>query len=34
MIHPAEHGLVLVDWCYSVPAPAGRRPQDACPSRC
>jgi len=24
MIHPAEHGLVLVDWCYSVPAPAGR----------
>ena len=24
MIHPAEHGLVLVDWCYSVRAPAGR----------
>jgi hypothetical protein len=24
MIHPAEHGLVLVDWCYSLPAPAGR----------
>ena len=24
LIHPAEHGLVLVDWCYSVPAPAGR----------
>jgi len=24
MIHPAEHGLVLVDWCYSVPAPGGR----------
>jgi hypothetical protein len=26
MIHPGEHGLVLVDWCYSVPAPAGRVP--------
>ena len=26
LIHPAEHGLVLVDWCYSVPAPAGRVP--------
>jgi hypothetical protein len=24
MIHPAEHGLVLVDWCYSTQAPAGR----------
>jgi hypothetical protein len=24
MIHPAEHGLVLVDWCYSGPAPASR----------
>ena len=24
MIHPAEHGLVLVDWCYSCAAPAGR----------
>ncbi|HEY7144218.1 MAG TPA: molecular chaperone DnaJ [Streptosporangiaceae bacterium] len=24
LIHPAEHGLVLVDWCYSCPAPAGR----------
>ena len=24
MIHPAEHGLVLVDWCYSAPAPGGR----------
>jgi len=22
LIHPAEHGLVLVDWCYSVPGPA------------
>ena len=20
MIHPGEHGLVLVDWCYSVPS--------------
>jgi serine/threonine protein kinase len=20
LIHPGEHGLVLVDWCYSVPA--------------
>jgi serine/threonine protein kinase len=20
LIHPAEHGLVLVDWCYSVPS--------------
>jgi hypothetical protein len=26
MIHPAEHGLVLVDWCYSGPAPASRLP--------
>jgi hypothetical protein len=26
MIHPAEHGLVLVDWCYSVLAPASRVP--------
>ncbi|TDC61739.1 molecular chaperone DnaJ [Actinomadura sp. GC306] len=32
MIHPAEHGLVLVDWCYSVPGghaaagPSGRVP--------
>ncbi|MFB4307992.1 molecular chaperone DnaJ [Actinomadura sp. GTD37] len=32
MIHPAEHGLVLVDWCYSVPIghphddPSGRVP--------
>ena len=25
LIHPAEHGLVLVDWCYSV-APGGRIP--------
>jgi len=24
LIQPAEHGLVLIDWCYSVPAPAGR----------
>ena len=24
LIHPAEHGLVLVDWCYSVSGPAGR----------
>ena len=24
MIHPAEHGLVLVDWCYSGRAPGGR----------
>jgi hypothetical protein len=24
MIHPGEHGLVLVDWCYSGPAPALR----------
>jgi hypothetical protein len=22
LIHPGEHGLVLVDWCYSVPAGA------------
>jgi hypothetical protein len=22
MIHPAEHGLTLVDWCYSVTGPA------------
>ncbi|MFG2086366.1 MULTISPECIES: molecular chaperone DnaJ [unclassified Spirillospora] len=32
MIHPERHGLVLVDWCYSVPGrdaatgPAGRVP--------
>jgi serine/threonine protein kinase len=26
LIHPAEHGLVLVDWCYSVATiPAGGR---------
>ena len=24
LIHPAEHGLVLVDWCYSVSGSAGR----------
>lgn len=24
LIHPAEHGLVLVDWCYSVTAHAPR----------
>ena len=24
LIHPAEHGLVLVDWCYSASGPAGR----------
>lgn len=22
LVHPGEHGLVLVDWCYSVPAGA------------
>jgi serine/threonine protein kinase len=29
MIHPEQHGLVLVDWCYSVPSsldPGGRVP--------
>lgn len=26
MIHPGEHGLVLVDWCYSGAAPASRVP--------
>lgn len=32
LIHPGEHGLVLVDWCYSVPGcyaatdPSGRVP--------
>ena len=26
MIHPGEHGLVLVDWCYSGPAPYGPVP--------
>jgi hypothetical protein len=26
LIHPAGHGLVLVDWCYSGPAPAARVP--------
>ncbi len=24
MIHPRQHGLVLVDWCYSCPAPDGQ----------
>lgn len=24
LIHPAEHGLVLVDWCYSLAGPAAR----------
>jgi hypothetical protein len=24
MIHPGQHGLVLVDWCYSCPAPDGQ----------
>jgi hypothetical protein len=24
MIHPGQHGLVLVDWCYSCPAPGGQ----------
>jgi hypothetical protein len=31
MIHPAEHGLVLVDWCYSVSHRAGLVP--AVPAR-
>lgn len=26
MIHPAEHGLVLVDWCYSSTGTVGRLP--------
>ncbi|SEG58766.1 hypothetical protein SAMN04489712_10719 [Thermomonospora echinospora] len=26
LIHPEQHGLVLVDWCYSVPG--GRTPAD------
>ncbi len=26
MIHPAEHGLVLIDWCYSVRARSDRIP--------
>jgi hypothetical protein len=26
MIHPAEHGLVLVDWCYSAWSPGHRIP--------
>ncbi len=24
LIHPAEHGLVLVDWCYAITGPAGQ----------
>jgi hypothetical protein len=24
LIHPGEHGLVLVDWCYSLAGPAAR----------
>jgi hypothetical protein len=23
LIHPAEHGLVLVDWCYAITGPGG-----------
>lgn len=23
LIHPAEHGLVLVDWCYAITSPGG-----------
>jgi hypothetical protein len=23
LIHPAQHGLVLVDWCYSITGPGG-----------
>ena len=30
LIHPGEHGLVLVDWCYSVP---GCHPGRAPPYR-
>jgi hypothetical protein len=26
MIHPGQHGLVLVDWCYSVTSPGDRVP--------
>ncbi|WP_026411810.1 molecular chaperone DnaJ [Actinomadura oligospora] len=26
LIHPGKHGLVLVDWCYSVTRPGGRVP--------
>lgn len=26
MIHPGQHGLVLVDWCYSVTSPTDRVP--------
>ncbi|MHB1594268.1 MAG: molecular chaperone DnaJ [Streptosporangiaceae bacterium] len=26
LIHPAEHGLVLIDWCYAGPGPAHRVP--------
>jgi hypothetical protein len=26
LIHPGDHGLVLVDWCYSGDAPAARLP--------
>jgi hypothetical protein len=24
LIHPDEHGLVLIDWCYSMPMPSAR----------
>ena len=24
LIHPGDHGLVLVDWCYAITGPAGR----------
>jgi hypothetical protein len=23
LIHPAEHGLVLIDWCYAITSPGG-----------
>jgi hypothetical protein len=26
LIHPAQHGLVLIDWCYSGPVSAARLP--------
>lgn len=31
LIHPADHGLVLVDWCYAITGPGG--PAAAVPAR-
>jgi Protein kinase domain len=30
LIHPAEHGLVIADWCYSGPGPEHKLPAAPC----